>query len=263
MRSVSVVRRRRPEQSEEPGNDRPVGGRAPWVRLAVAAVRPQRLYAQIAEQIETILRSEGLKPGDRLPPERELARQLGVSRLSLREAMIALETAGLLEVRVGSGTYVRSIAPEGFRFPWAMSDDPGPGVREQFEARALLEPELAARAAGCMTPDEIAALEASVDRAERSFKAGQAADGDDYFFHVSLAEFSRNTVLAGFVRYLWDLRRGEMWRTLRGRVVKPEHRLQVIADRRAVIAALRRRDGAAARTAIGRFLRRAEKRYFD
>lgn len=237
--------------------------RAQWTALAVEAVRPRRLYAQIAEQIETLLRQQNLRPGDRLPPEKVLARALGISRLSLREAMIALESAGLIEVRVGSGTYVRAIMPPGYSFPWSRHDDPGPGVREQFVARKLVEPEVAALAALNATADEIAALDASVARAERQFRAGETADDEDYAFHVGLAEASRNSVLAAFVRQLWDMRRNQMWRTLRGRVVKPAHRLAVIDDRRAVLAALRRRDPTAARTAIKRFLARAERRYFD
>jgi DNA-binding FadR family transcriptional regulator len=237
--------------------------KAPWTPLAVEAVRPRRLYAQIAEQIEALLRQQALKPGDRLPPEKVLAKALGISRLSLREAMIALESAGLIEVRVGSGTYVRMIMPAGYRFPWSRADDPGPGVREQFVARKLVEPEVAALAADNATADEIAALTAAVDRAERAFTAGHGADEEDTAFHVGLAEASRNSVLAAFVRQLWDMRRNQMWHTLRGRVVKPEHRLEVIADRRAVLAALERRDPAAARAAIKRFLARAERRYFD
>ena len=239
-------------------------GRTAWRPVAVRAVRQLRLYEQIAQQIEALIRDNDLKPGDRLPPERVLADQLGVSRPSLREAMIALETAGLVEVRTGDGTYIHALAPDGYRFSWQVDEqgDPGPGVREQFEARKLIEPELAAMAAENASAATIAALEAAVDRAERKFKAGETADDDDYAFHVGLAEASRNTVLAGFVRQLWDLRRTDMWKVLRGRVVKPEHRLQVIADRGAVVAALRDRDGAAARAIIKRFLARAERRYF-
>jgi DNA-binding FadR family transcriptional regulator len=259
----AVLARRRAGQAEHAAADAEPGRRAGWTPLAVEAVRPRRLYAQIAEQIEALLRQQNLKTGDRLPPEKVLARALGISRLSLREAMIALESAGLIDVRVGSGTYVRTIMPAGYRFPWSRHDDPGPGVREQFVARKLVEPELAALAALDATTEEIATLTAAVDRAERQFTAGHAADDEDYAFHVGLAEASHNSVLAAFVRQLWDMRRHQMWHTLRGRVVKPEHRLEVIEDRRAVLAALRRRDAKAARGAIKRFLARAERRYFD
>lgn len=238
-------------------------GRAAWKPMAIQAVQSQRVYEQIAEQITQLIRARDLRPGDRLPPERELAQQLGVSRPSVREAMIALETAGMIEVRTGSGTYVRAPVPGGaFRMPWAKQDDAGPGVREQFQARKLIEPELAALAVETIREDEIDALAAAVDRAEALFAAGQPAESDDYFFHVHLAECSRNTVLAGLVRHLWDLRSHEMWRTIRSRIVLPEHRRQVVADRREIVLALRRRDAAAARAAMRRYIKEAERRYF-
>jgi DNA-binding FadR family transcriptional regulator len=233
-----------------------------WKDLAPVERQP-RLYEQVAHRIQTIIQESGMKPGDQLPPERLLAEQLGISRPSLREAMIALETAGLVEVRTGDGTYVRAIAAE-LRLPWAVpnSGDPGPGVREQFEARKLIEPALAAMAALAAKPGDIAILEAAVERAAQNFAQGEPAEEEDYAFHVGLAEISGNSVLAGFDRQLWDLRRTLMWKTLRGRVVKPKHRQQVIADRHAIIAALKARDADTARRIVERFLARAEKRYF-
>src|SRR4249920_568367 len=84
---------------------------APLVRSVMSAmpfqsIEPRRLYRQIADQIRTLVRSGEFPPGSRLPPERDLAKQLGVSRPSVREALIALEVEGLVEVRIGSGIYV-------------------------------------------------------------------------------------------------------------------------------------------------------------
>lgn len=223
----------------------------------------KRLYEEIAARIEAHLRARKFKPGDRLPPERELAQQLGVSRPSLREAMIALETAGLIEVLVGSGTFVRALAPDGFKLPWSSVGDAGPGVREQFEARKLVEPELAALAAEHVTKAQIDTMRRAVFEAAAKFAKGELAEAEDYAFHVTLAEASRNTVLAALVRHLWDLRRSEMWFKLRARVVLPEHRMQVIADRREIVEALEVQDGAAARAIMIRYMQRAEKRFFD
>src|SRR3982750_2322149 len=96
-----------------PDGDGTPGGRAAWVPMPVRAIQSQRVYEKIAEQLTHLIRDRNMRPGDRLPPERELASQLGVSRPSVREAMIALETAGLVEVRTGSGTYVRALASAG------------------------------------------------------------------------------------------------------------------------------------------------------
>jgi len=74
--------------------------------MRLQAVEPRRLYRQIADQIRARIGKGEVAPGERLPAERDLARQLGVSRPSLREALIALEVEGLLDVRVGSGIYV-------------------------------------------------------------------------------------------------------------------------------------------------------------
>jgi DNA-binding FadR family transcriptional regulator len=232
--------------------------------FAATAEGPRkRLYEEIAARIEAHLRARKFKPGDQLPPERELAQQLGVSRPSLREAMIALETAGLIEVLVGSGTFVRALAPDGFKLPWSKAGDAGPGVREQFEARKLVEPELAALAAEHVTKAQIATMRRAVFEAAAKFAKGELAEAEDYAFHVTLAEASRNTVLAALVRHLWDLRRGEMWFKLRARVVLPEHRMQVIADRREIVEALELRDGPAARAIMIRYMQRAERRFFD
>ena len=230
--------------------------------MPVRSIQPQRMYEQIAAELTRLIREREFRPGDRLPPERELAQQLGVSRPSVREAMIALETAGVIEVRTGSGTYVRSVVDEKFRLPWSQQADTAPGVREQFDARKLIEPELAALAAQSATKDEIDALAAAVDRADAHFRKGERAEDDDYFFHTNLAAASRNTVLAELIRHLWDLRKHPMWDTVRARVVTPAHRAQVVADRRAIVTALRRRDAAAARNVMKHYMKEAEKRYF-
>ena len=222
------------------------------------AVATQRLYEQVAGQVTELVARGEFKPGDRLPPERDLAKLLGVSRPTVREAMIALETAGVIEVRTGSGTYVRSVVDEKFRLPADMA----PGIREQFDARNLVEPEVAALAATNATKEEVALLAAAVDRADAHFKRGERAEDDDHAFHTTLATASRNTVLAELIRHLWDLRRHPMWDTVRTRVVTPAHRTQVIADRRAIVAALRKRDAAAARKAMKHYMKEAEKRYF-
>ena len=102
-------------------------------------IRPKRMYEQIAEQIEALIRDGTFDPGKRLPGERELAERIGVSRPSLREALIALETAGLIETRMGDGTYIRADIGPTPVFPLATGRDLGPGTLEQFEARRALE----------------------------------------------------------------------------------------------------------------------------
>ena len=118
--------------------------------MPIQTVASQRLYQQVAGQLGELIRHGEFLPGDRLPPERDLARQLGVSRPTVREAMIALEIAGLVDVRTASGAYVRK-TPVTSLMPFAPPDI-GPSPFELVAARRLIEPEVAFAAAGCSMP---------------------------------------------------------------------------------------------------------------
>ncbi len=232
-------------------------------RPLLRTIRSKRVYEQIAEQIEELIRRRHFKPGHRLPPERELAKQLGVSRPSVREAMIALETAGLIEVRTGDGTYVLELPNGSLRFPWAVAGDPGPGPLEQFEARVLVETELAVRAATVATPEDLAEMEAILQRMEINYRAqGTRDDHDGYLFHTTLARAGGNGILAGLVKTLWDMRGAAMWTQVRARVVRPRHVELVLADRRALLDALHAHDADGARRAMLDYFERARARYF-
>lgn len=226
-------------------------------------VRSRRVYEQIAEQIQDLVRSEALRPGDRIPAERELAVMLGVSRPSVREAMIALEAAGLIEVRTGDGTYVRQLPGSQLLMPWSKDGDPGPGPLEQFQARRLIEPDLAMKAALMATDQEIAELGRLVEEMAEVYPTlGDFDDKLGHNFHVALARSARNGILAQVVEHLWDLRDSDMWRHLRRRVVTPENRSRAVEDRRRIVEAIRQRDPSGARAAMAALLERAEQRYF-
>src|ERR1700676_3411853 len=113
------------------------------------AVATQRLYQQVAQQISDLIRSGELPGGERLPAERDLAKRLGVSRPTIREAMVALEIAGFVEVRTGSGVYVRAAEASETNHsadPPARFDS-GPGPFDLLAARLIIEPEIAGVAA--------------------------------------------------------------------------------------------------------------------
>jgi DNA-binding FadR family transcriptional regulator len=226
------------------------------------AIQSKRLYQQIAEQIEAYIGSGGLKPGDRLPSEREMAVMFGVSRPSVREAMIALEGARLIEVRTGEGTFIISAEQSAQRFGSAAFKGAGPGVLEQFQARLTLEPPLAAMAAERVGSAELAILRESVDAAEARFARGDLADDEDYAFHVQLAAFSGNRILADVVRELWDLRASETWRVIRARVATRDQRLETVSRRRGILEALDARNGKLAETRMRDLLDIAMHRYF-
>src|ERR1700758_4600010 len=111
--------------------------------MPIHSIEPRRLYRQIADQIRTLIRSKEFPTGARLPPERDLARQLGVSRPSVREALIALEVEGLVEVRIGSGIYVLGPRANGEA---ATEVEAAMGPFELLRARWVIESECAALA---------------------------------------------------------------------------------------------------------------------
>lgn len=226
-------------------------------------VRPRRLYEQIAEQIESLIRSERLGAGTRLPSERELAERLGVSRPSIREALIALETSGFIEVRTGGGAFIRPQAAAVASFALARSGDLGPGTLEQFEARKTIETACAELAASHASEDQLDALDESLRRMKALVRGGRSPAAEHKTFHALLAEASGNSILAGVVRELWRMRDGEMWDTLRKRLENPESWKLGLAFRRALIDCLRQRDEAGARAATDKHFTRLARLYFD
>ena len=143
--------------------------------MPIQTVASQRLYQQVAGQLGELIRQGEFLPGDRLPPERDLARQLGVSRPTVREAMIALEIAGLVDVRTGSGAYVRK-APSTGVMPFAPPDI-GPSPFELVAARRLIEPEVAFAAAGCMHAGVLAGIAETLDTMRAGIDAGDGCSG--------------------------------------------------------------------------------------
>src|SRR5437763_10952795 len=145
--------------------------------MPIHSIEPRRLYRQIADQIRTLIRSREFAAGTRLPPERDLARQLGVSRPSVREALIALEVEGLVEVRMGSGIYVRDTQPAGTRRITAE------GPLETIRARQLIESELAANAARTMKRSQLTGLRDAISVMETDAAAGQPPTRGGRLFH--------------------------------------------------------------------------------
>jgi GntR family transcriptional repressor for pyruvate dehydrogenase complex len=210
----------------------------------------KKLYQQVASALEEAIVAGRYKAGDRLPAERELADEFGVSRPTVREAMLALEIRGFVEARHGSGIYVRE------------NPDPGApreldiGAFELTEARLLFEGEAAALAATTITDEELAGLEALLrDMAEENegeYKGEQA----DRSFHVGIAEATRNSAIAMVVETLWDLRyRSPLCRHMLRRArevgVKPR-----VDDHQALFEALAARDPQKARLAMREHLER-------
>jgi DNA-binding FadR family transcriptional regulator len=226
--------------------------------MPIRAVEPQRLYRRIAEQIARLIRRGEYKPGERLPPERDLARQLKVSRPSVREALIALEVEGHVEVRVGSGVYVTQQRPA------ARAADPLPvdsGPFELIAARRLLESECAALAARHASPVQIRRMKAALAAMERDRRRSMMPLENDRRFHLEIAAASANSALALAVRTLWDQRTGPLFLRLEHHFDTPELWDAAIAEHSAVMAAIEGHDLAGARAAMRRHMDAAARRF--
>src|SRR5205823_9529399 len=129
--------------------------------------------------------------GSRLPPERDLARQLGVSRPSVREAVIALEVEGLVEVRIGSGIYVRAPSVG----PGAMAAEATAGPFELLRARYVIESECAALAAKSGKKAQREAIDAALQEMQREIDTGHVPLTEDRTFHLRIAEATGNGAL--------------------------------------------------------------------
>lgn len=219
----------------------------------------RRLYRQIADQMRQLLASGEYPPGSRLPPERDLAAQLHVSRTSVREALIALELTGLIEVRGGSGVYVIGI-PDTAR-PLFEATDAGPGPFELLEARRLVEGEVVALAAETIDAESLAAMEVAIKELERPGLGSVERDIADRQFHVIIAESTRNSAIVQTVRQYWEMRRGPMWKRIVEHFHTPDLLAAVVADHRSILEALREHSPANARRAMHQHLLRIEHEF--
>ena len=210
----------------------------------VPAKTQDRLYQDLARNLLEELASGRYPVGARLPAERELAISYAVSRPTVREAIIALEVQGLVEVKVGSGAYVRRLPGKG--------DLPGFNITafELTEARLLFEGEAAALAATQATDEELAQIEGLVDAIARENLQADGAERSDREFHLTIARATRNTAIFDAIEHLWDLRSTSPEAALLHEKARTANIKPVVDEHRAVLTALRARDPNAARAAM-------------
>jgi DNA-binding FadR family transcriptional regulator len=223
------------------------------------SIEPRRLYRQIADQIRTLIKSGEYHAGARLPPERDLAKQLGVSRPSVREALIALEVEGLVEVRIGSGIYV--LAPHADAREAANESDAPAGPFELLRARYVIEAECAALAAKSAKKQQLEAIEAALVDMEREHADGRQPLSGDRQFHLRIAEATGNGALVHVIKTLWEERTGPLYKQLEHHYDSPGLWETAMSEHRAVVKAIAAHDAAAAKAAMQRHLNMAYKRF--
>ena len=223
--------------------------------MPIQVVDSDRLYRKIARQLSDLIAAGEFAPGQCLPAERALAQQLGVSRPSVREALIALEIAGKVTIRVGSGVFVTEPRPPAELTP----SEEGEGPFELIQARRIIEGETAACAAQEATPAEVAAIEAAVqEHAQGGLAKANAADRA---FHLAIAKANHNGALLAVVQMLWDQGRGAIWKQMEKHFETPSLRAATIKDHRAILQAIVAHDARGARKAMRAHLARVEHEF--
>ena len=212
-----------------------------------------RLADVVASDLETRILEGSLKPGDRLPSERKLAAELGVSRPSLREAIQKLVSKGLLSTRHGGGTVVTDRMQATFADPWEEMLSGHPALHtDLLEFRHMLEGEAASLAAQRATDADIARLDAVVAELEGAYAADDldASIARDVAFHQAIAEASHNVLIGHLTASLMRVVHDHVAANLLRLHAQPQQWQQIIAQHRAIWQAIRARDaGRAARAA--------------
>lgn len=212
---------------------------------APSRVQRPRLYEQIVEELVDHIRTQGLGPGDKLPPERELAQALGVSRASLAQALVALEVVGQVQVRHGEGAVVTA------------SPDPGRGLVEAvrhhqdslpdiLDARSALEAKIAALAAERHTEEDMRAIDEAVAQMEDEVASGGRGLDGDRAFHEAVTAAAHSRVLARLMAEIREL----ILETRIESLSQPGRPQESLEMHREVAEAIRQRDAVRAAAAM-------------
>jgi GntR family transcriptional regulator, transcriptional repressor for pyruvate dehydrogenase complex len=225
--------------------------------VVLKPVESRRLYQQIADQIRELIQHGGFDVGTRLPPERDLAQQLGVSRPSLREALIALDVEGSVEIRSGSGVYVCARQEAAPRKTAALGDSPS----ELMQARSAIEGEVVVLACAHVTTAQLERMREIVRGMQQEIARRHAPVELDRQFHMTLAEMSGNSVMMRLVGELFDERHSPISAKIISRYETIRTWNAALKEHEAILHALEARDPLTAQAAMRSHLKASELRW--
>lgn len=211
-------------------------------------IQPVRIYEKIVQQMRTMIQDGYLSPGDRLPPERELAKHLGCSRTSLREACRVLESEGVIISKPGGGRYIQQITDELNLSKLYSSIDllEKTAIFQFIEARETLEAEIAYLAAKRATAENIKNLDRISKQMKCEFSSNAEAITADAHFHVALAEATQNFVYVSMIKLNLN-----MYRQVRKQTLKIPYRTEeAFAEHTEILEAVKRSDADGAKQAM-------------
>jgi GntR family transcriptional repressor for pyruvate dehydrogenase complex len=220
------------------------------------AIRKTRIHEEVFSQIHELIKAGRFKGRDQLPSERELAETFKVSRTSVREALRALETQGLIVSRTGMGNFVADLPVESLVGPLArLLIDEKKALADVFEMRKLIEPHIAALAAERATRSDIAQLKRIVAKQTEAVKRGETGVEADAELHFSIGRATRNQALQKLVSGLM-----EMLSPSREESLQTDKRRQSSIDaHRRIIAAVEKHDKTRARSEMLRHIEQVEE----
>ena len=238
--------------------------------MPVQSIHNRRLYQQIADQLRAMIERGEYPPGSYLPAERELSQQFGVSRTSLREALIALEVVGLVKVRVGDGVLVmakpshaapaaQAYVDPALSMPWELDPelDAGPADFDAevppfslLQARRLVEPEAAALAAENASDEQLAGIRDALTQNIEDNRKGSTTHPGDRLLHVRIADASGNPAYALLIRHLLGHKYGAMFQRLQSLYTTKDMPRRSEREHEAIVEAICARDATAARKAM-------------
>ena len=195
-----------------------------------------RSYERLSNEIVRLILQDRLRPNDRLPSERILSERLNVSRTSLREAIIALEIRGVVEVKSGSGIYVRALTPMSFL------GESSTGPFELLRGRLIIEPEICAVAAMEAKDSDFDAIYLTIATMRSTVNDKRANERADRAFHVAIAAATGNDMMGQIVGAVWDRRHGSMWEKIEEHFHTSALRQASIDDHQRIFNALHARD---------------------
>ena len=231
--------------------------------MPLQVVEAQRLYRQIADQLRALIAKGEFAVGARLPAERDLSRQLGVSRPSVREALVALEVEGWVEVRTGSGVYVLDRSKQRPAAAAAPAPQAAPewGPLELIRARRVVEGETAAIAAQQRKARDVAAMTRAIQTMQDLADRGVMPLEGDRAFHLAIVAACDNVVLTETVLGFWDSRKGPIFTRLGGYFETVKSWRSAIAEHEAIRDAIDARDSEAARAAMHEHMDKSHQRF--
>jgi GntR family transcriptional regulator, transcriptional repressor for pyruvate dehydrogenase complex len=220
---------------------------------------PRRLYQQVADKIRLSIGAKGLRAGARLPSERDLAQELGVSRPSLREALIALEIEGTVEIRGGSGIYLTTDASR----TGGMSSIYGESPSELMQARSMVEGSAVLLAAGRMTEEALVDLQRILLEMAETISSGQTPLEQDKAFHLRIARQTGNSVIEKLVVGLFEERHNPIAERLQDRFGGGKSWSLAFEEHQAIFDALSARDPLLAQAEMHRHLDSSRRRWLE